>query len=47
MITNDWCNFYSSKYGSTAQYANWIGDATGLLVFNVKDAKVDLSKYDF
>lgn len=39
--------FFSTKYGSTAQYANWIGEATGLPVFNVKDADADLSKYDF
>ena len=39
--------FYSSKYGSTAQYANWIGEATGLPVFNVKDANADPSNYDF
>ncbi len=39
--------FYSSKYGSTEQYANWIGEATGLPVFNVKDANIDPSKYDF
>ena len=39
--------FYSSKYGSTAQYATWISEATGLPVFNVKDANADPSKYDF
>jgi len=39
--------FFSSKYGSTAQYANWIGEATGLPVFNIKDADTDLSTYDF
>jgi len=39
--------FFSTKYGSTAQYANWIGEATGLPVFNVKDANSDLSNYDF
>ena len=39
--------FFSTKYGSTAQYANWIGDATGLPVFNVKEANADLSTYDF
>lgn len=39
--------FYSTKYGSTAEYANWISEATGLPVFNVKDAKADPSKYDF
>jgi menaquinone-dependent protoporphyrinogen IX oxidase len=39
--------FYSSKYGSTAQYATWIGEATGLPVFNVKDVNTDPAKYDF
>ena len=39
--------FFSSKYGSTAQYANWIGQATGLPVFDVKYNNPDLSKYDF
>ena len=39
--------FFSTKYGSTAQYANWIGEAIGLPVFNVKDAEADLSTYDF
>lgn len=39
--------FFSSKYGSTAQYANWIGEATGLPVFNIKGDNADLSEYDF
>ncbi len=39
--------FFSSKYGSTAQYANWIGEATGLSVFDVKSSNADPSKYDF
>jgi menaquinone-dependent protoporphyrinogen IX oxidase len=39
--------FFSSKYGSTAEYAKWISEATGLPVFNIKDAKADPSKYDF
>jgi menaquinone-dependent protoporphyrinogen IX oxidase len=39
--------FFSSKYGSTAQYAQWIGEATGLPVFNVKDDTIDPGKYDF
>lgn len=29
---------YASKYGSTAQYAQWIGEATGLPVFNIEGA---------
>ena len=39
--------FYSSKYGSTAQYARWISEASGLPVFNMKGFKGDLSQYDF
>ncbi|RAJ11512.1 flavodoxin domain-containing protein [Arenibacter echinorum] len=40
--------FFSGKYGSTEQYANWIGKATGLPVFDIKDAHAaDLSEYDF
>lgn len=39
--------FFSSKYGSTAQYANWIGQATSLPVFNIKNHNADLSEYDF
>ncbi len=30
--------FYASKYGSTAQYARWIGEATGLRVFDIDNA---------
>ncbi len=37
---------YSGKYGSTAQYAHWIGEATGWAVFDVNDANYDLSEYD-
>ncbi len=39
--------FFSGQYGSTAQYARWIGEATGLPVFDVNDANADPSKYDF
>ena len=39
--------FFSSKYGSTAQYANWIGQATGLPVYDIIYNNVDLSEYDF
>jgi len=39
--------FFSGQYGSTAQYADWIGEATGLPVFDVNDANADPSKYDF
>ena len=38
---------YSTKYGSTAEYANWIGEATGLPVLNIKDKDLDPTKYDF
>jgi len=38
--------FFVSKYGSTAQYANWIGERTGLPVFDVKDANAAPSQYD-
>jgi menaquinone-dependent protoporphyrinogen IX oxidase len=39
--------FYSSKYGSTAQYANWIAESTGLPVFDTDDSRGDPSLYDF
>ena len=39
--------FFSSKYGSTAQYASWIGEETGLPVFDVKDANANPSQYEF
>lgn len=39
--------FYASKYGSTAQYANWIGEATGLAVLNVADPKANAAEVDF
>ena len=38
---------YATKYGSTAQYAGWIGDATRMPVWNVNTKDVDLEKYDF
>ena len=38
---------YATKYGSTAEYADWIGAATGLPVRNVKTADVDPVEYDF
>jgi len=38
---------YATKYGSTAEYAKWIGKATGLPVMNVKTADVDPVEYDF
>ena len=39
--------FFSSKYGSTAQYADWIAEATGLPVYDIKKGNADLTKYDF
>ena len=39
--------FYASKYGSTAQYAAWIGEETGLPVFDVNTSGSDPSQYDF
>lgn len=39
--------FFSGQYGSTAQYADWIGEANSLPVFDVNDANADPSKYDF
>lgn len=39
--------FFISKYGSTAQYANWIGKATGLPVRCVTNSNVDPMAYDF
>jgi menaquinone-dependent protoporphyrinogen IX oxidase len=38
---------FSGKYGSTEQYAQWIGEATGFPVFDIKDPNVDPSKYDY
>lgn len=38
--------FYSGQYGSTAQYAKWIGEATGLPVFDVNAKGADPSTYD-
>ncbi len=39
--------FFSGKYGSTEQYAKWIGEATELPVFDIKDTNTDPSKYEF
>ena len=38
---------YSTKQGSTAQYAEWISQATGLPHYNVNEDEVDLSAFDF
>ena len=39
--------FFSGKYGNTDQYAKWIGEATGLPVFDIKDPNADPAKYEF
>ena len=38
---------FATKYGSTAEYAGWIGDAADLPVFDVRNDDVDLSDFDF
>jgi len=38
---------YRSKYGSTAQYASWIAEATSLPVFDLDEAKPLLTDFDF
>lgn len=38
---------YATKYGSTAQYAEWIGEATGLPVLNVSKGDVNPDANDF
>ena len=38
---------YQSKYGSTKKYAQWLKEATGFEVMEVKKAKVDtINGYD-
>ena len=39
--------FYSGRYGSTAQYSEWISDATGLPTFSIDDPTADPSAYNF
>ena len=39
--------FYRSKYGSTAQYADWISEATSLPAHNLDGTKVSLADFDF
>ncbi|MEZ4584788.1 MAG: flavodoxin domain-containing protein [Gemmatimonadales bacterium] len=38
---------YSGRYGSTAQYASWIGEETGLPSFPIDDPRADPSRFDF
>lgn len=39
--------FYSGQYGSTAQYSQWISEATGLPAFSIDDPAADPSAHDF
>jgi hypothetical protein len=39
--------FYASRYGSTAQYAQWIAEATSLPVYNVEEPHATLAEFDF
>ncbi|TFH06948.1 MAG: hypothetical protein E4H08_10270 [Candidatus Atribacteria bacterium] len=39
--------FFSSKYGSTAQYAQWIAEATSLPVYDLDETDAALAKFDF
>jgi len=39
--------FFSSKYGSTTQYASWISEQTGLPVFDIQNAAAVPAQYDF
>ena len=39
--------FFSGKYGSTEQYANWISEATGFPVYDIKDPESDPSRFEF
>lgn len=39
--------FCATRYGSTAQYAEWISAATGIAAFNVNKTDADPSAYDF
>jgi len=39
--------FFATKYGSTAQYAEWIAEATGLPAFEMEGDKGDPADFDF
>ena len=39
--------FYTTKYGSTAQYARWISEATGLPMFDVAGSSRSPADYDY
>jgi len=38
--------FYASKYGSTAEYAQWISEATGLPAYNTRKSHPDPGSFD-
>ena len=38
---------YASKYGSTHEYADWIADATGLPIYEMKAHDADPAGFDF
>ena len=39
--------FYSSRYGSTAQYAKWISVRTTVPIYNMKNKKTNPASFDF
>ncbi len=39
--------FYATKYGSTEQYAEWIGEATGLPIYYVRTTDMGPDEFDF
>ena len=39
--------FFSSRYGSTAQYAQWIAEAASLPVFDLDETDAGLVEFDF
>ena len=38
---------YRSRYGSTAEYANWIAEATSLPVYDLDETRTSLGEFDF
>ncbi len=39
--------FYTSKYGSTKEYARWISEGTGLPMFDIQRDHINPSEFDF
>ena len=39
--------FFASRYGSTAQYAEWIAEATSLPVFDIDNTDANPAEFDF